>query len=501
MFRISFFLVPVVGIACTETATLPVASDFSARSSTSGHSHAGPSSVEQAAPSSIQADREWDVVIVGGGLAGLSVAAGLDRALLIESSAVLGGRAGAPGVRSFFFAGTPTQDAAGIDDSTADALDEWDHLTGAPPHRLTERYLDDTPEVHDRLVDMGIDFRLAPEWRDGVTPRQHLAQLDGSELVNAFVDALPTGVDVWTGTYVSSVVIDDTGVRGVMVDGEWIRATHVVLATGGFASNTDLLAPVVDLEDGQWNTSEPGSTTGDGLRWALDQGWGVASADSIGWMMRSIGVPDESGKPLPLLGDVPWIFVDSEGRRFADESHVESVTLATELGRRDLAFAIAEVETLRQSVSETNLAALDAHIADDTRIVCRAGSAALALAVGVDADGLRETLVTIERVRRGETADTYGRDDLPALRETDTLCSFSPGHVATKNFGGIDVDAEGRVVDARSVVVPGLHAVGEVAGMAFPGIGGAGGFDGSLSAVVWSGWRVGERLQQEVSAR
>ena len=43
--------------------------------------------------------------------------------------------------------------------------------------------------------------------------------------------------------------------------------------------------------------------------------------------------------------------------------------------------------------------------------------------------------------------------------------------------------------DLSGAVVPGLWAVGEAAGMGVPGMGGPWGFDGSLSAVVWSGWR------------
>ena len=61
--------------------------------------------------------------------------------------------------------------------------------------------------------------------------------------------------------------------------------------------------------------------------------------------------------------------------------------------------------------------------------------------------------------------------------------------MASKNFGGLAVDADGRVLDAGGAVVPGLWAVGEAAGMAVPGMGGEWGFDGSLSAVIWSGWR------------
>ena len=84
-------------------------------------------------------------------------------------------------------------------------------------------------------------------------------------------------------------------------------------------------------------------------------------------------------------------------------------------------------------------------------------------------------------------------DTLPDL-EDGGVCAIQPGRVAAKTFGGLAVDDGGRVLDAKGAVVPGLYAVGEAAGMLAPGWAGPHGVDGSLSAVVWSGWRLGEAL-------
>jgi len=59
------------------------------------------------------------------------------------------------------------------------------------------------------------------------------------------------------------------------------------------------------------------------------------------------------------------------------------------------------------------------------------------------------------------------------------------------------VDDQGRVLDAGGEPVRGLWAVGEAAGMGVPGMGGAWGFDGALSAVVWSGWRAAAAIREE----
>jgi len=75
-------------------------------------------------------------------------------------------------------------------------------------------------------------------------------------------------------------------------------------------------------------------------------------------------------------------------------------------------------------------------------------------------------------------------------------CAFMSGQRAEKSFGGLAVDDEGGVLDADGERVEGLWAVGEAAGMLAPGVGGTSGWDGSLTAVVWSGWRVGASIQQ-----
>ena len=74
------------------------------------------------------------------------------------------------------------------------------------------------------------------------------------------------------------------------------------------------------------------------------------------------------------------------------------------------------------------------------------------------------------------------------------LCGFLPARIGEKSYGGVDVDLDGRVLDAAGQPITGLYAVGEAAGMGAPGMGGLTGFDGSIGAVVWSGWRVGDAL-------
>ncbi|MFT5587018.1 MAG: putative oxidoreductase, partial [Cognaticolwellia sp.] len=112
-------------------------------------------------------------------------------------------------------------------------------------------------------------------------------------------------------------------------------------------------------------------------------------------------------------------------------------------------------------------------------VVCSDSWEALAVEIQVDPTGLVRTLENL----KGNRMDPNGKP-----------CAYPPGLTAVKGYGGLLVDDQQRVLDAGGTPVPGLYAAGEASGMAVPGMGGLYGFDGSLSAVVWSGWRAAESI-------
>ncbi len=446
------------------------------------------------------ADETVSVVIVGGGVGGLAVATELDEGLLLEGSDALGGRALLSG-GLLYFVDYPEQAALGETDSVEAALEDWSLLTGEPPTDATTRWIESLGEIYDRICAMDLGIQDVAE--DPIVHKHRLAMLKGGgeALASALVERVPEEVEIRTETWVDTIWMEEGRARGVILsDGAVIGADATVIASGGFASSVawvSQLAEVQGLDYGAWGEAEDGGATGAALDWAAEHGWGTRGLDQMGWFRNSLGTPGANGHPLKLLAGpiVPWIWVNQAGERFVDESLTGSVSLSTPWQDQEIVWGLTTEEAFSSYVSAEDRDALASALADPARIVCEDSLSALVEAGGLDADTLQATLDAIEVAR------TTGEDD--ALKRPGTsfldygsgpLCLFVPGIQAQKSFGGLDVDRFGRVQDLEGDPVPNLYAVGEAAGMAMPGIGGSSGFDGALTAVLWSGWTVGAQL-------
>ncbi len=430
------------------------------------------------------------VVIVGAGVAGLATAGALGRGVLLEADTTVGGRALWSG-GAMQFVGVPPQAELGFEDDPERAAADWEALTGAPASEATVRYLAGSSTTYDRLLDAGVRFvpTVGLEPLTGA-PRMFTVDGGGPALAEALHAALPADVDVRLATGVEGLVWNEGRVVGVRTIDEEIAASEVVIASGGFAGDLQRLAEVAVAE--VWEGTNHGGT-GDALAWAEAAGLPLGDTSTVGWFTRRVGATAADGG-LIALDSIPWVWVDASGERFIDESQTQSVTLAGPLRRAEDAWAIAARAHAASSVRGEHAADFEAAIAADEHVHCRHDVGTLAAAIGVDSTGLVTTVGAIDAVIRG-AQDPFGRLPTTFSPLTGELCAWRPGETASKTYGGLVVDADGRVLDAAGEAVPGLWAVGEAAGMGGPGLAGRHGFDGTLSAVVWSGWRVGDRLR------
>jgi hypothetical protein len=440
------------------------------------------------------------VLVIGAGPAGLAVASEVD-ALLLEAAEQSGGHMRFAGTTSFFNA-IPEQEERGLVDSLAMALEDWPALTGAPPTDATRAFLEASPAIRDRLVDMG--FTLLGPKRDPILhrPRYFDLQPQKDDLVALLEADLDPGSELRLSTPVSRVLVEDGRVRGVDAGGEILPARVVVVATGGYGSRADLISGVPDDEGTPWGASETGwAGNGQALDWAREGAWGTASLESIGWFRDNLGVLTEAGTLYAIRGSMREVlWVDMGGHRFVDETEVWSVSLSVPQRAHLPSWGLLSRRSLDALAEAKGAGPVRVAIDAGERIVCRSDPEALALAVGIDADGLAATLAEVAAVRAGGGTDAFGRasDELPDL--SGEICAFVPGRCSGKTFGGLAVDDAGRVLDTSGRVIEGLWSAGEAAGMAIPGMSGRAGLDGSITAVLWSGWRVGAAIHAELEA-
>lgn len=276
-----------------------------------------------------------DVIVVGAGIAGLAAALEAEshgaRVLVIEANSVAGGHAVRAG--GFALVDTPLQRSRGYHDSPDIAyrdLMAWGE--DADPWWV-RFYVDNSREqVYDWLTAMGVKFTVVVPAPQASVPRFHFTR---GAAVNAVVPmirealARPRIEFLWN-TEVTEILRRDGRIAGVRTERSrsggrrLYHAPAVILATGGFQSNLDLVRR-------SWRRDLPAPArlligagqyaTGSGLRLVEPFGAALTRMDHQVTFVNGLPDPRDPGGGHGLLTQNPAaIWVDATGRRFTNEA-------------------------------------------------------------------------------------------------------------------------------------------------------------------------------------
>ncbi|MFC9473377.1 FAD-binding protein [Nocardia sp. NPDC056952] len=423
-----------------------------------------------------------DVVVVGGGIAGACTAisaaeTGADVVLLERSSGIGGTSALAAG-HFYLGGGTPVQLASGFEDTVEAMFDYLMAVTAEPDAAKIRAYCDDSVAHFHWLEAHGVEFErsfypgkavVQPgteglmwtgnekvwPYRDQAepAPRGHKiaapAEQGGSQVMRVMAAALErAGVRVQCASQVTELRTDDAGtVVGVGCrDESLVRANSVVLATGGYVMNPEMLrtyTPVLAEK-----AVPLGTPTDDGSGILLGQSVGGALAHMHGAFMTASFYP-----PADLL---KGIVVNAEGGRFVAEDSYHGRTAAAVL-RESRSYLIVDAAIM----AWPELPMIE--FIDGWETI-----AEMEAALGIPEGKLAATLRDYnEAAACGTDPVLHKHPDWLVPVDTGPWAAFhlTPPEATYVGFtlGGLRTTVDGQVCRADGGVIAGLYAVGACA--------------------------------------
>ncbi len=437
-----------------------------------------------------------DIVIVGAGTAGIPCAIEAAqrgrRVVVVEKDGAIGGTLHWTGGH-LSGAGSRRQAQRGIDDTPLAHLADIKRISrGTADGPLAELAAWEAPHTLDWLEDLGVAFdpdtpRVIYGHEAYSAPRTTWAVGGGAELLEAMRPLW--GAEVEAGRIVpllghemTELLMDDgraSGVRARAGGGEVeVRAGHVVIATGGYASNADFFAEVTPGRPRLVSTAHP-NAQGDGVRAAMRSGGAFRNGDH--YLPSWGGIELEPGSGRASYHDA-WatiftsvyrapreVIVNARGRRFLREDEASSDTreraLMEQPGHRLwLVFDEAALDDGAPLVKQWSHADLRGHLARGVFAWQADSVEALAIRAGLPPDALARTVARYnEAVVAGEDPD-FGREAPDYPVSTPPFYAVAAHATSLISFGGLHVDAELRVLDDAATPLPGLYAIGEAIG-------------------------------------
>ncbi|MBP7342574.1 MAG: FAD-binding protein, partial [Syntrophaceae bacterium] len=345
---------------------------------------------------------------------------------------------------------------------------------------LVRTYVDASNDCYEFLVSLGVKFQSV-EMRPGLSvPRVHRTSA-GDTLNILKNEALKQGADLMTRSPVKRLYANPkgriVGVKAVVNNKDMsIKAKRaVILTTGGFAMNKELLKEYSPLPLESIMAVSGLGTTGDGIKVAMECG-AAPSQMTLGLSpITGVGIPmDINTKTISQANYAGAVIVNKEGKRFVNESVAYTDIALAGMSQTDaLIFHIAD-EQVFNAYKASTYSRMDRPLKADTL-------EELASKAGIAQPALEETIKKYNSyVGTGDDPD-FGRKNLVGIAGKPTPIKTAPfyayvtkpGLIAT--MGGLKVNTKTEVINVFDEAIPGLYAAGEVTG----GMHGAGYHTGS----------------------
>lgn len=433
-----------------------------------------------------------DVIVVGGGAAGMAATIRLEEAgksvILVEKTSSLGGTIRVSGGNQVV-QGSKVQKEAGVTNDSVksmeeDFLENGDQLNDA---ELLGIYAKNVGAATDWLSDdVGVRYNMEGglhQLAEYAIDRE-LAYDEGgigaAETLNDKVHA--TDANVLLNTAAKHLIVENGKVAGVEAESQkgkkyTLKADAVILATGGYGNNNDLLP--ASARNGLFYGLD--SSNGEGLVMAVeDANAGTTHMEYIKEYPNGVETSKKHAKST-IAGNITAfskaaILVNQKGERVVNEkASNHDILNALKKQSGETLYLVMDEATFNEWKTKLASAGLsedmiDAYVANNgkSKPVFTMGATIkeAAEAAGIDGNALTKTI---------EKFNTYVEDgeDKAFHRAKEYLTStFAEGNIYiveqkaryATTMGGLDVDGNLQVVDTNGKVIDGLYAAGEIIG-------------------------------------
>ena len=334
---------------------------------------------------------------------------------------------------------------------------------------LVETLCANSADAIDWLDEHGITLHNVSSFGGASVKRIHRPVNDEGKVVSVGSYMIPlleenckkAGVQILLNTTANEILTDANGAAvGVKATGSTgetvtVNAKAVVLTTGGFGANLDMVVKYKPELKGFMTTNAAGI-----------QGQGIEMAEAIGAAtvdMDQIQIhPTVEANTAALIteglrGDGA-ILINEEGQRFIDE-----------VGTRDVVSAAEIAQTGSYSWLVVDQAMVDASSVIQGYIkkgytVTGATYEELGKAMGVDAAAFAETMDKWNGYVEAKNDPDFGRTSFANPLNTAPYYAVKVTAGVHHTMGGLKINANTEVLNEKGEVIPGLFAAGEVTG-------------------------------------
>ena len=410
-----------------------------------------------------------DIVIIGAGGAGLAAAIeGVQngaKVIVLEKMGVAGGNT-TSATGGLNAAETKIQKELGIEDTKeqfyADTM-KGGYNKNDPA--LVRKMVDKAAETVDWLMSFGVDLSDVGKMAGSTNKRTHRPKggaAVGAHMVSVMeAEALKIGVDLRKNSKVIDIIKEENKPAGVVVETNGqrytIAAKAVIIATGGFGANPDMVVKYKPELEGFGTTNHKGAT-GDAFAWIEKFGGALTQMDEI--QTHPTVVPGNGLMITEAVRGNGAIMVNREGNRFCSEMATRDVMSKAILNQTGKTAYLVFDMGVRKS-----LKAIEGYVKQGLLTEGETPEA-LAEKLGIPAESFASTIASYNQIQASGNDAEFGRkaSEMPRPLTEGPYYAVEVGPAIHHTMGGIKITPNAEVLDTNGNVIPGLYAAGEVTG-------------------------------------